>query len=188
MRQFFPQSTGPCHCLLALRLRLTLYSLLLAAASGASLPSVRHLCCFSAAVTQSLRSWLPHSNNKMAGVTEPVSIRLEIITDNSLNFVPCCSDSVYRITLRNTSNYGLQLKYDSGNLAIAPGALSDMMIFRSVDSGGPVGSKMMARAYVGSLELKKVIDSDGKAVQLFNLDKIVLPNTFHCSLFFIPIC
>ena len=82
------------------------------------------------------------------------------------------------------SNYGLQLKYNSGNLALAPGALSDIMIFQSV---GMV-SKMMAREYVGSLELKKVVDGDGKTVQLFNLDKIVLPNTFHCSLFLIPIC
>ena len=73
-------------------------------------------------------------------------------------------------------------------MALAPGALSDITIFQSADGGGPSRSKMMARAYVSSLELKKVIDGDGKTVQLFNLDKIVLPNTFHCTLFFIPIC
>jgi len=87
------------------------------------------------------------------------------------------------MTLRNTSNYAIQLKHNSGNLAVAPGALSKTMIF----TGGSRAAQMLARAYVGSLELKKVIDGDGKTVELFNLDKIVLPNTCHCVLCFIPL-
>ena len=55
------------------------------------------------------------------------------------------------------SNYSLQLEYNSGNMALAPSALSDIMICQSI---------VMGRAYVSSLELKKVVDSDGKIVQL----------------------
>jgi hypothetical protein len=130
-------------------------------------------------------------------MTEPVTIRLEIITDNSHNYFLCHTGSVCRITLRNTSNYSVQLKYESknvalapdalsGNMALAPGALSETMIFFSGGLGN-IQSRMMARAYVGSLALKKVIDGDGKTVELFNLDRIILPNTFHCTLCLIPI-
>jgi hypothetical protein len=130
-------------------------------------------------------------------MTEPVTIRLEIITDKSLNVFLCYGASAFRITLRNTSNYSVQLKYESknvalapdalsGNMALAPGALSEPMIFIS-GGWGNMQSRMMARAYVGSLALKKVIDGDGKTVELFNLDRIILPHTFHCNLCLIPI-
>ena len=57
-----------------------------------------------------------------------------------------------------------QLKHNSGNIALGPGALSDTMIFQSIDCHGPNQSQMMARVYVSSLESNKVVDGDGKTV------------------------
>jgi hypothetical protein len=76
-----------------------------------------------------------------------------------------------RITLRNMSNYGLQLKYNSGNMALAPGALSDIMICQSI---------VMGRAYVSSLELKKlliVMERWFSFLQPFS-DRLTLPTDF----------
>lgn len=75
-------------------------------------------------------------------------------------------------------------------MAIGPRAVSEqVMIIPSIDTyNEPQRGQTMARAFVSSLELIRVADSVGNRIDFYNLETTILPNTFHCAIFYIPIC
>lgn len=117
--------------------------------------------------------------------TEPVPVGLEITTERNIHILLVLVGVVtWRVTVRNTSSYGIQLKSSSGNMALAPGAVSDTFIFHRAVSG----TNIVVAQFLSSLELLTVIDGHGNQIVLYNLDKAILPNTTHCTLCFIPLC
>jgi hypothetical protein len=112
-------------------------------------------------------------------MANPVSVTLEIHADRTRQYNFLFSGGTIKINLKNASEYGIQLKYSSGSLALGPGAVSETYIFHY--------GQGMAKNWLGSLELKRVTDVSGNNIPLYNLKKVVVQNKKHCILCCIPL-
>jgi hypothetical protein len=110
-----------------------------------------------------------------------VSVTLEISADSTVHFFLYTTAGTNRIILKNASEYGIQLKYNSGSLALGPGAVSKTYVLQEKGGHG------RARNWIGSLELKRVTDASGNNIPLYNLNKVVVHNKMHCNLCCIPL-
>jgi hypothetical protein len=119
------------------------------------------------------------ANSDSSRITQPVSITVEIHLFADANFLVVSHASTFHVVLRNASNYGIQVRHNTGSLALAPNESSNEFIFRN-----PV----VGRHWMETFELAQVLGVNGEIIPLYNLKKVIPSYKVKYSFCFAPLC